>query len=40
MAQAGKTHGHKVQLRGYVQHHHEVDAGVDLGGNLRTLRNT
>ena len=39
MAQAGKAHGQGgVESRAHVQHHHQVNAGVDLGVVVRPLR--
>ena len=40
MAQAGKTHRQRrTQLRGHVEHHHQVNAGVDFGVVFGALRN-
>ena len=40
VAQAGKTHRQRrAQLRGHVQHHHQVNAGVNLRMVFGALRN-
>ena len=38
MHQAGKAHGQRrIQTRGHVQHHHQVNAGVNFGVVVGTL---